>query len=112
MPAVQDILSTINQFALARLPGVGTWRAAGFEASRSFLTGRTSVPVGAESLDLPESEYAHAGPEPLLEDVLCDPVVQLIMHADGVKAADLHGLLGSAPRHHVTPKEQVTAHAR
>ena len=112
MPAVQDILSTINQFALARLPVVGPWRAAGFEASHSSLTGRTIVPVGPESPDLPESEYAHAGPEPLLDEVLCDPVVQLVMQADGVKAADLHGLLGSPHRHRVTPTEQAAAGAR
>jgi hypothetical protein len=106
MPAVHDILSTINQFALARLPAVGTWRAAGFEASHSLLTGRTIVPVGPAASDLPEGEYAHAGPEPLLDDVLCDPVVQLVMQADGVKAADLQSLLGSPHRARVTPTEQ------
>ena len=112
MPAVQDILSTINQFALARLPVVGSWRAAGFEASRSFLTGRTVVPVGSEAPDLPESEYAHAGPEPLLDEALCDPVVQLIMCADGVKAADLQSLLDAAQRHDVMPTERAVAGAR
>jgi hypothetical protein len=99
MPAVQHILSTINQFALAHLPDVGSWRTAGFEASRSFLTGRTVVPAGPEAPDLPESEYAHAGPEPLLDEVLCDPVVQLIMHADHVEAAEVRRLLG-ADQHH------------
>jgi hypothetical protein len=97
---VQDILSTINQFALARLPGVGIWRAASFEASRSSLTGRAIVSIGPEVRDLPESEYAHAGPEPLLDEVLCDPVVQLIMRADGVETADLQSLAGAAQRHH------------
>jgi hypothetical protein len=96
MPAVQEILSTINQFALARLPVVTSWRTAGFEASRSFLTGRPIAPLRPEWPDLPESEYAHAGPEPLLDEVLCDPVVQLIMQADGVQAADLHSLLDAA----------------
>jgi hypothetical protein len=103
MPAVQHILSTINQFALAHLPNVGGWRAAGFEASRSFLTGRTIVPAGAEAPDLPESEYAHAGPEPLLDEVLCDPVVQLIMQADRVQLAELRHLLGVAQRDQITP---------
>jgi hypothetical protein len=107
MPAVQHILSTINQFALAHLPDVGSWRAAGFEASRSVLTGRTLVPAGAEAPDLPESEYAHAGPEPLLDDVLCDPVVQLIMQADHVQAAEVRDLRGVAQRHHVTPTERA-----
>jgi hypothetical protein len=99
MPAVQHILSTINQFALAHLPDMGSWRAAGFEASRSFLTGRESVPAGPEAPDLPESEYAHAGPEPLLDEVLCDPVVQLIMQADRVEAAEVRRLLGTDQHH-------------
>ena len=112
MPAVQDILSTINQFTLARLSAVGAWRAPGFEASRSFLTGRPSVPVGPEADDLPESEYAHAGPEPLLEDVLVDPVVQLIMRADGVNVADLYTLPGAAHRAHVMQGDHATGDTR
>jgi hypothetical protein len=32
----------------------------------------------------------------LLDEVLCDPVVQLVMQADGVQAADLHSLLDAA----------------
>ena len=112
MPAVQDLLSTINQYALARLTVVGSWRAAGFDSSRSFLTGRAIVPVGPEEPDLPESEYAHAGPEPLLDEVLCDPVVQLIMRADGVKAADVQGLLDAAQRDDVMPTERAVAGAR
>ena len=107
MAAVQDILSTINQFAQARLPVVGSWRSASFEASRSFLTGRTIVSAGPEAPDLPESEYAHAGPEPLLDEVLCDPVVQLIMRADGVAAADLQNLLGGAQRGPEMPTERA-----
>ena len=60
------------------------WRAAAAQASRSFLTGHS---------DLPESEYAHAGPEPLLDEILDDPMVQLIMQADHVQAADVRRLL-------------------
>lgn len=101
MPAVQQILSTINQFAQARLPMVGSWRAAGFEASRSFLTGRPVAPVRPQSPEQPEGEYAHAGPEPLLDEVLCDPVVQLIMRADRVQPADLQRLRDAAQRHPV-----------
>jgi hypothetical protein len=105
MPAVQDILSSINQFALARLPLMASWRSASSEASRSFLTGRMTLPVGPDRPDLPESEYAHAGPEPLLEEMLCDPVVQLIMRADGVKAVDLQLMLSVAERHPVRAAE-------
>lgn len=96
MPAVQDILSTINQFAQARLPLMASWRAASAEASRSSITGRPSSPVSPEWSDQPESAYAHAGPEPLLDEVLCDPVVQLIMRADRVHAADLRSLRDAA----------------
>lgn len=103
MPAVQDILSSINQFAQARLPIVGSWRPATFEASRSFLTGRTIAPDRREAPEAPESEYAHAGPEPPLDEVLCDPVVHLIMRADGVKTADLQNLLGSAQHQQAAP---------
>ena len=110
MPAVQDILSSINQFAQARLPIVGSWRPAGFEAGRFFLTGRTVAPVRLESPDLPESAYAHAGAEPPLDELLCDPVVQLIMRADGVAAADLQDLLGAARHHRVAPGGAAGAH--
>jgi hypothetical protein len=109
MPAVQDILSTINQFALARLSVVGSWRAGGFETSRSFLTGRTVVATGPEEPDVPESEYAHAGPEPLLEELLCDPVVQLVMQADCVQTADLQSLLDAAQHQLAIPAERPAA---
>jgi hypothetical protein len=108
MPAVHDILSTINQFAQARLPVVSSWRPVGFEASRSFLTGRTIAPDRLESPEVPESEYAHAGPEPLLDEVLCDPVVQLIMRADRVETADLQNLLGPA-QHNPAPSAGTAA---
>ena len=89
MPAVQDILSTINQFAQARLPAMGNWRAMGF-------AGRPDPLVRPEHSDAPESAYAHAGAEPELDEVLDDPVVQLIMHADHVQPTDLQHLLGTA----------------
>ena len=92
MPAVQDILSTINQFAQARLPVMGGWRAMGF-------AGRADPLVSPEQPDLPESAYAHAGPEPRLDEVLDDPVVQLIMQADRVQPADLQHLLGARRSH-------------
>jgi hypothetical protein len=101
MPGVQDILSTINQFALARLPVVGSWRVAGSVTSRSSWTGETAAEVASEAPDLPESEYAHAGPEPLLDEVLGDPVVQLVMRADGVAPADVQSLRGTVQRHRV-----------
>jgi hypothetical protein len=92
MPAVQDILSTINQFAQARLPVMGGWRAMGF-------AGRTDPLVRPDHPDTAEGAYAHAGPEPLLHEVLDDPVVQLIMQADRVQPAELQHLLGAMQRH-------------
>ena len=102
MPAVQEILSTINQFAQARLPVRGGWRAAGYEASRSSLAGRPTAPVRPEWPDQPESEYARAGSEPLLDEVLCDPVVQLIMQADREQPADVQRLLAVSQRRPAT----------
>ena len=98
MPAVQDILSTINQFAQARLPVMGSWRAMG-------STGRTDPPVRPEHPDAPESAYAHAGPEPLLDEVLCDPVVQLVMQADRVQPTDVRRLRGRVRRYRATPAD-------
>ena len=95
MPAVQDILSTINEFAQARLPVMGSWRVMG-------SAGRTDPLVTPDHTDAPESAYAHGGPEPLLDEVLGDPVVQLIMQADRVQPIDLQHLLGAAQRHVAT----------
>lgn len=105
MPAVQDILTTINQFAQARLPLVGSWRAAG-------LAGRTNPLVEPERPHPPESEYAHAGPEPLLDEVLCDPVVQLIMQADRVQTGDVRDLLDVAQCHPVAATERAAVVAQ
>ena len=90
MPAVQDILSTINQFAQARLPAIGSWRGRGFADRTEAAVRPERSPERSEE---PESAYAHAGPEPLLDEVLADQVVQLIMQADRVEPADLQRLL-------------------
>ena len=65
MPAVH-ILSTINQFAQARLPVMGGRRAAGF-------CGADGPAREAGTPDAPESTYARAGPEPPLDEMLDDP---------------------------------------
>jgi hypothetical protein len=96
MPAVQHILSTINQFAQARLPAMGGWRAGG-------CAGRTDALARPEHPDAPESAYARAGPEPPLDEVLGDPVVQLIMQADRVQPTDLEHLLGVVQRRAAPP---------
>ena len=107
MPAVHDFLATINEAALARFHIVANWRAAASRASRSFLTGRALGPAGPARCDLPESGYAHAGPEPLLDEILEDPMVQLMMQADHVQAADVRRLLGSARDHRDIEAEGV-----
>jgi hypothetical protein len=96
MPAVQHILSTINQFAQARLPVMGSWRAVG-------LAGRADPLARPERPDAPESAYACAGPEPPLDEMLDDPVVQLIMQADRVPPADVRRLLETAQRRAAPP---------
>ena len=100
MPAVQDILSTINQFAQARLPAMGTWWAMP-------SAGRADPPACPEDPDPLESAYAHAGQEPLLDEVLGDPVVQLIMQSDRVQPADLQHLLEAAQGHIATQSGSV-----
>jgi hypothetical protein len=99
MPAVQHILSTINQFAQARLPVIGSWRGVG-------LAGRADPLARPDRPDAPESTYASAGAEPPLDEMLDDPVVQLIMQADHVPPADVRRLLGAAERR-ATPASGV-----
>ena len=87
MAAVRAILSTLSGLAQVR-PALGAprgWRPA--------ATG----PVMAQSLPC-EGAYAHAGPEPLLEDLLSDPLIRLIMRADHVEPAELRRLLGLRPQ--------------
>ena len=73
MAAVRAILSTLSGFAQAG-PGAAASRGA-----------RSAPPQGA---------YAHAGPEPRLDELLSDPLIRLLMRADGVDPAELRRLLG------------------
>ena len=93
MPAVHEIISTLNQFAQARLPA-GGWRGGSFDATRFIPAGwMRSPPVIPEAPEVPESVYARAGTEPSLEEALSDPVVQLIMRADHLDPAEVRRLL-------------------
>lgn len=81
MAAVRAILSTLSGLAQAR-PGPAAargWHAAGAQD------------VAAAPW---EGAYAHAGPEPRLEDLLSDPLVRLLMRADRIDPADVRRLLG------------------
>jgi hypothetical protein len=109
MPAVHDIISTLNQFAQARLPAAG-WRGGRFDAIRLLSAGWMKPPPDAVVLEPSESAYAHAGTEPSLEEMLGDPVVHLIMRADRLQPADVRRLVEDAQRQlapAATPAEQL-----
>lgn len=103
MPAVHEIISTLNQFAQARLPAAG-WRGGSFDATRFIPAGWMRVPPALpEAPEVPESAYARAGTEPPLDEVLSDPVVQLIMQADHLEPAEVRRLLAAVRRHLAAP---------
>jgi hypothetical protein len=98
MPAVHEIISTLNQFAQARLPAAG-WRGGSFDATRFIPAGWMRAPPAVpEAPEVAESAYAHAGAEPPLEEVLSDPVVQMIMQADRLQPAEVRRLLAAVRR--------------
>ena len=93
MPAVHEIISTLNQLAQARLPASG-WRGGSFDATRFIPAGwMKAAPVMSEAPEVLESAYARAGTEPSLEEVLSDPVIRLIMRADHLEPAEVRRLL-------------------
>lgn len=75
MPVVRDLISTVN-----RLTQPGSAAAA-----------TTPAPTDSESAGEP-GRYADAGSEPSLDEVLEDPIVQLMMRADGVEPAEIRRL--------------------
>ena len=87
MVAVRALLSTLNGIAQAGLlAGSRMWPA--------------ETPGGGGAGDEPEWDegaYAHAGDEPLLEDLLRDPVVHLVMRADRLEPAQVQRLLRPKP---------------
>jgi hypothetical protein len=103
MPAVHEFIATLNQFAQARLPGAG-WRGGSFDATRFIPAGwMKSPPTISEAPEIPESAYARAGTEPSLEEALSDPVIQLIMRADHLEAAEVRRLLIAMRRERAIP---------
>jgi hypothetical protein len=88
MPAVHEIIATLNHLAQASLLGVGR-RGGSFDATRFVWGGRMRSSPAAPEPDIPEGAYAHAGAEPPLDEVLSDPVIQLIMRADDLRPADV-----------------------
>jgi len=83
--AVRTILSTLSGLAQA------------VPRSAAARGGRPAAPQ--ESRPGPwEGAWAHAGPEPLLEDLLSDPLIRQLMRADRVEPADLRRLAGRQRR--------------
>ena len=80
MAAVRAILSTLSGLAQAR-PALAAARGG-------HATGAARAVASAEGA------YAHAGPEPRLEELLSDPLIRLVMRADRIEPAELRRLLG------------------
>jgi len=83
--AVRTILSTLSGLAQA-VPGSAAARAGRHAAPQETRPGPS------------EGAWAHAGPEPLLEDLLSDPLIRQLMRADRVEPADLRRLVGRQRR--------------
>jgi len=59
------------------------------EGQRSFL----AIAIDAHRMHTGGNTVAKIQQEPILEDLLNEPIVHLVMKADGVNAADLRRLL-------------------
>jgi hypothetical protein len=98
MAAVRAITQTLNRLAPARLlasgwgKGVGPGSATMATRLRPGGRGRT-MPAA-----LPVEPYESAGIEPGLEEMLGDPIVQQIMRADCVEAAEVRRMLRARRR--------------
>lgn len=51
------------------------------------------TPRGPRRSQARKEQYAEAGIEPALEDLLTDPLTQALMHRDGVSATSLRALI-------------------
>lgn len=87
MAAVRALIDTVNELAQAPLrAGSRVWRGAG--PGGWVGVGRTQG-VAIELPTSPQSEYAQGNLEPPLEELLCDPMVHLVMRADRLDPADV-----------------------
>lgn len=46
------------------------------------------------------TDWGRAGPEPSLEDVMADPMVQLVMRRDGLTPDDVNAVIEAVQRRH------------
>jgi hypothetical protein len=89
---VRALLSTLNGIAQAGLLARSRIRPGGTaRAGRARAAAGTAEPWH-------DGAYAHAGDEPLLEDLLRDPLVRMMMRADGLEPAQVRRLLLRAGR--------------
>ena len=82
MVAVRALLSSFNGLAQAG------------SAARGWLRSGPASGEGLAAEPADDGAYAHAGDEPLLEDLLHDPVVRLVMDADRLEPTQVRRLLG------------------
>jgi hypothetical protein len=91
MVAVRNLLSTLNNLAQSGLPASGWLRLVehgGGTAPHASAGDSSSEPWW-------EGEYAEAGVEPPLEELLDDPVIHLVMRADRLEPEQVRRLLTS-----------------
>jgi hypothetical protein len=92
MVAVRNLLSTLNNLAQSGLLASG-WlplaESGGVASPAASAGGSSSEPWW-------EGEYAEAGVEPPLEELLDDPVIHLMMRADHLEPEQVRRLLTSA----------------
>jgi hypothetical protein len=101
MHAVRNIVAALNRLVHARLPAGARAHAGRAPARRASQAGRMRPPAAVLArVPAPpeESAYAHAGTEPSLDEMLCDPIVQLVIRADRLEPAEVQGVLTAARR--------------
>jgi hypothetical protein len=92
MVAVRNLLSTLNNLAQSGLLA-GTWPRI-LEHDGAAAPGSAAA---ADAVSEPwwEGEYAEAGIEPPLEELLDDPVIHLMMRADHLEPEQVRRLVTS-----------------
>jgi hypothetical protein len=101
MAAVRAITQTLNRLAPARLLASGWGKGVGPGPAAMATRLRPGARGRAMPLPLPVEPYESAGIEPELEEMLRDPIVQQIMRADCVEAAEVRRML--RVRRHCAP---------
>src|ERR687892_1180814 len=93
MVAVRNLLSTLNNLAQSGLLASGWPRLP--EHGGAVAAGNASA-GDASAEPWWEGEYAEAGVEPPLEELLDDPVIHMVMRADHLEPEQVRRLLAAA----------------